>query len=62
MGAPAAPVGRDDRLAADFQDGKGPAARNPSGSVAEMRAYLAAGIDGFFTDNPGLRRLAADHA
>ena len=45
-------------IAADFQDAAGPAARNPVGSVAEMRAYLAAGIDGFFTDDPGLGRVA----
>jgi glycerophosphoryl diester phosphodiesterase len=47
-------------LAADFQDRTGPASRNPAGSVAEMRAYLAAGIDGFFTDDPALGRQAAD--
>jgi glycerophosphoryl diester phosphodiesterase len=47
-------------LAADFQDGLGPAARNSTGSVAEMRVYLAAGIDGFFTDDPKLGRQAAD--
>lgn len=45
-------------LAADFQNADGPAARNPAGSIAEMRAYLAAGIDGFFTDDPGLGRRA----
>lgn len=47
-------------LAADFRDGSGEAARNPEGSVAEMRRYLAAGIDGFFTDDPGLGRKAID--
>jgi len=47
-------------LAADFRNADGPAARNPAGSVAEMRAYLAAGVDGFFTDDPGLGRMAAD--
>jgi glycerophosphoryl diester phosphodiesterase len=46
-------------LAKDFQDGAGDAARNPKGSIAEMRAYIAAGIDGFFTDDPGLGRQAA---
>jgi glycerophosphoryl diester phosphodiesterase len=46
-------------LAADFQDKAGPAARNPQGSVAEMRAYIAAGLDGFFTDDPALGREAA---
>jgi len=46
-------------LAADFRDANGPAARNEAGSVAEMRAYVAAGIDGFFTDDPALGRRAA---
>lgn len=46
-------------LAADFQDGQSMAARNPAGSIAEIRAYLAAGIDGFFTDDPHLGRRAA---
>ena len=45
-------------LAADFQDKAGPAARNEAGSIAEMRAYVATGIDGFFTDDPGLGRRA----
>jgi len=47
-------------LAADFRDGNGDAARNEAGSIAEMRAYIAAGIDGFFTDDPGLGRKALD--
>ena len=45
-------------LAADFRDAAGDAARNPSGSLAEIRAYLAAGIDGFFTDDPAIGREA----
>nr|WP_326521574.1 glycerophosphodiester phosphodiesterase [Sphingomonas abietis] len=45
-------------LAADFQNGAGPAARNPAGSIAEIRACLRAGIDGFFTDDPGIGRQA----
>jgi glycerophosphoryl diester phosphodiesterase len=45
-------------LAADFKDGNGPAARNPQGSIAEIRACLAAGIDGFFTDDPAIGRAA----
>jgi glycerophosphoryl diester phosphodiesterase len=45
-------------LAADFRDGAGDSARNPEGSVMEIRRYLAAGIDGFFTDDPGLGRRA----
>jgi glycerophosphoryl diester phosphodiesterase len=47
-------------LAADFRDGAGPAARNPAGSVAEIRRYLTAGLDGFFTDDPALGREAVD--
>jgi len=35
-------------------------ARNPQGSIAEMRAYLATGIDAFFTDDPALGRQAVD--
>ncbi|WP_174273600.1 glycerophosphodiester phosphodiesterase family protein [Sphingomonas bacterium] len=45
-------------LAADFRDGGGPAARNPAGSIREIRAYLATGIDGFFTDDPAIGRSA----
>ena len=45
-------------LAADFRDAAGPAARNPAGSIAEIRAYLNTGIDGFFTDDPALGREA----
>ena len=47
-------------LAADFRDGAGDAARNEAGSVAEIRAYLATGIDAFFTDDPALGRKAVD--
>ena len=39
-------------------DDKGDAARNPAGSVAEMRRYLATGLDAFFTDDPALGRQA----
>ena len=45
-------------LAADFRDGGPPAKRNEAGSVAEIRRYVAEGIDGFFTDDPGLGRRA----
>ena len=45
-------------LARNFQNANGPAARNPAGSLAEIRAYLAAGIDGFFTDDPAIGRQA----
>jgi len=33
---------------------------NEAGSIAEIRAYLDAGIDGFFTDAPALGRKAVD--
>jgi glycerophosphoryl diester phosphodiesterase len=38
--------------------GTGPATRNAEGSIAEIRAHLAAGIDAFFTDDPALGRCA----
>lgn len=41
-------------LAADFRNGASDDARNPEGSVAEIRRYLAEGLDGFFTDDPAL--------
>jgi glycerophosphoryl diester phosphodiesterase len=46
-------------MAAEFRKGEANA-RNPDGSVAEMRAYLATGIDAFFTDDPALGRRAVD--
>jgi glycerophosphoryl diester phosphodiesterase len=46
-------------MAAEFRKGEANA-RNPEGSVAEMRAYLATGIDAFFTDDPALGRRAVD--
>lgn len=47
-------------LAADFRNDAGDAARNEEGSVKEIRAYLATGIDAFFTDDPTLGRKAVD--
>ncbi|MBC2667770.1 glycerophosphodiester phosphodiesterase family protein [Novosphingobium piscinae] len=47
-------------LAADFRDSAGPAARNEAGSIAEIRRYLATGLDAFFTDDPALGRRARD--
>jgi glycerophosphoryl diester phosphodiesterase len=47
-------------LAADFRNDAADAARNEAGSVAEIRAYLATGIDAFFTDDPALGRKALD--
>lgn len=41
-----------------FKQGDNPAARNDAGSVREMRAYIGAGIDGLFTDDPALGRRA----
>lgn len=43
-------------LAADFRNDAGDAARNEAGSVAEMKRYLATGLDAIFTDDPGLGR------
>ena len=37
-----------------------PGARNPVGSVAEIRRYLALGLDAFFTDDPALGLAARD--
>jgi glycerophosphoryl diester phosphodiesterase len=45
-------------LAADFRNDAGLNVRNEAGSVAEMKRYIAAGLDGFFTDDPGLGRIA----
>jgi glycerophosphoryl diester phosphodiesterase len=45
-------------LAADFRNGAGEHARNEAGSIAEIRRYVATGLDGFFTDDPALGRIA----
>jgi glycerophosphoryl diester phosphodiesterase len=47
-------------LAADFRDGQADNARNEAGSIEEIRAYLATGIDAFFTDDPAVGRKALD--
>ncbi|WP_240148063.1 glycerophosphodiester phosphodiesterase [Luteibacter yeojuensis] len=47
-------------LAREFRGEGGDAARNDAGSIAEIRTYLAAGIDAFFTDDPALGRKAVD--
>jgi glycerophosphoryl diester phosphodiesterase len=49
-------------LPANLRDAAGDAARNENGSIAEIRAYLAAGIDAFFTDDPAIGRRAVDGA
>ena len=46
-------------LEGDYRGG-GPAARHDAGSVRQIRAYLALGIDAFFTDDPALGRRAVD--
>ncbi|WP_159681631.1 glycerophosphodiester phosphodiesterase family protein [Luteimonas sp. 9C] len=38
----------------------GPDARNEAGAIAEMRAFLDAGVDGLFADDPALARRAVD--
>ena len=43
-----------------FKDGGAAAARNETGSVREMRGFIAAGIDALFTDDPALGRRAVD--
>jgi glycerophosphoryl diester phosphodiesterase len=47
-------------MAADFRNGAGETARNPEGSIAEIRRYIDAGIDGFFSDDSGIGRAAID--
>lgn len=43
-----------------LREGNDPAHRAEAGSLAEMRALLAAGVDAFFTDDPALGRRAVD--
>ncbi|MFZ6848763.1 glycerophosphodiester phosphodiesterase [Undibacterium sp. RuRC25W] len=45
-------------IAADFRNDQGDNARNEKGSIAEIRTYLAAGIDGFFSDDSAVARRA----
>ena len=47
-------------LARDFWRGSDPRSRNEAGLVAQIDAYLDAGIDAFFTDDPALGRKAVD--
>jgi len=47
-------------LAADFRSVGRPEDRNEAGSIAEIRRYLATGLDAFFTDDPALGRVARD--
>lgn len=45
-------------LPGDMHAAGSPDHRNDVGAIAEIRAYLAAGIDGFFTDDPAIGRRA----
>jgi glycerophosphoryl diester phosphodiesterase len=45
-------------LPRNFRHADGDAARNDAGSIAEIRAYLATGIDAFFTDDPAIGKKA----
>jgi glycerophosphoryl diester phosphodiesterase len=47
-------------IAKNFWHGSDEKTFNESGSVAEIRAYLDAGIDAFFTDDPAIGREALD--
>jgi glycerophosphoryl diester phosphodiesterase len=47
-------------LAADFRNDAGMNARNEAGSVAEIKRYIETGIDGFFSDDSALGRVAID--
>jgi glycerophosphoryl diester phosphodiesterase len=49
-------------LPADLRAPGGDDVRSEAGSIAEMRRYLALGIDGLFTDDPALGRKAVDGA
>lgn len=45
-------------LPREFRNDAGDNARNVEGSIKEIRRYLEAGIDGFFTDDPAVGRMA----
>ena len=47
-------------LPANLRNGE-PGVRWPQGMIADVRAFVAAGVDGFFTDDPALGRAAVDH-
>jgi glycerophosphoryl diester phosphodiesterase len=47
-------------LESRFQNRDGPRARNEAGAVQQLRAYLSAGVDGVFADDPALARRALD--
>jgi glycerophosphoryl diester phosphodiesterase len=43
-----------------FQTGGDDATRSPAGMVREVQVFVAAGVDGVFTDDPALGRRAID--
>jgi len=47
-------------LPKQLRNDAGDAARNVAGSIADMHAYLDLGIDGFFTDDPAIGRMAVE--
>ena len=47
-------------LPAPLRAAGGADTRSPQGAIVEIHAYLAAGIDGFFTDDPAIGRQAVD--
>lgn len=50
-------------LSADNRSSGAVTERNDAGALAELKAYLDAGIDAFFADDPGLaRRALNEHA
>ncbi|OHC41610.1 MAG: glycerophosphodiester phosphodiesterase, partial [Rhodanobacter sp. RIFOXYA1_FULL_67_6] len=49
-------------LPPDLWQGADPRHVNEAGSIAEIRRYLAAGIDAFFTDDPAIGRKALERA
>lgn len=50
----------NDFLAKDFWQGSDPRTVNEGGMIREIHAYLDAGIDAFFTDDPAIGRRAVD--
>ncbi len=47
-------------LEGEYRGEGGPTARHDAGSIRQIRAFLALGIDAFFTDDPALGRRAVD--
>jgi glycerophosphoryl diester phosphodiesterase len=45
-------------MAANFRSDAGDNARHEAGAITEARSFVAAGVDGYFTDDPALGRAA----